>query len=56
MSTYTHEITAFDRWVAENFAREHLDEIESYQRAASEYGALFRRGLWPLLSDEHDPP
>jgi hypothetical protein len=44
---------AFDRWVAENFARDHVDEIESYLHAESEYVALLRRlGLY----NDHDPP
>jgi microcompartment protein CcmL/EutN len=30
VSTYSHEIMAFDRWVAERFIGEHLEEIESY--------------------------
>jgi hypothetical protein len=34
--------------------REHVDEIESYQRAESEYGALLRRGLG--LYDDREPP
>jgi hypothetical protein len=51
--TYSHEVMAFDRWVAENFARDHVDEIESYLHAESEYVALLRRlGLY----NDHDPP
>jgi hypothetical protein len=40
--TYTDEIIAFDRWVAEGFIREHLEEIESYWRELREHQARLR--------------
>jgi hypothetical protein len=43
VATYTGEIVAFDRWVVEGFIREHLEEIESYLRAAREYRARLRQ-------------
>jgi hypothetical protein len=47
VSTYSSEIIAFDRWVAERFIGEHLEEIESYQRAAQEHHARLRQlGLY----------
>jgi hypothetical protein len=49
--TYTDGVMAFDRWVVENFTQEHLDEIESYMHAESEYAALLRR----LGYDDRDP-
>jgi len=45
--TYTDGVMAFDRWVAANFAQEHVDGVESYLHAESEYVALLRRlGLY----------
>ena len=49
--TYTDGVMAFDRWVVENFTQEHLDEIESYMCAESEYAALLRR----LGYNDRDP-
>ena len=47
VATYTNEIIAFDRWVAERFIEQHLEEIESYQRALREYQARLRQlGLY----------
>jgi hypothetical protein len=43
VATYTDEIMSYDRWVAESFVREHLEEIESYQRAVQEYQARLRQ-------------
>jgi hypothetical protein len=43
VSTYTDEIIAFDRWVAERFIGQHLEEIESYQRALREHQARLRQ-------------
>jgi hypothetical protein len=41
--TYTDEVIAFDRWVAERFIGQHLEEIESYQRALREHQARLRQ-------------
>ena len=38
VSAYT-----FDRWVAERFVEEHVEEIESYQHTLHDYRALVRR-------------
>jgi hypothetical protein len=43
VSTYTDEIIAFDRWVAERFIGQHLEEIESYQRALRDHQARLRQ-------------
>jgi hypothetical protein len=43
VSTYTDEVIAFDRWVAERFIGQHLEEIESYQRALREHQARLRQ-------------
>jgi hypothetical protein len=43
VSTYTDEIIAFDRWVAERFIGQHLEEIESYQRALRAHEARLRQ-------------
>jgi hypothetical protein len=42
VSTYTDKIMAFDRWVAESFVREHLEEID-YQRELREHQARLRQ-------------
>jgi hypothetical protein len=45
--TYTEQVTTFDRWVAEGFIREHLEEIESYLEAEQQYLARLRQlGLY----------
>ena len=41
--TYTDEVLAFDRWVAERFIGQHLGEIEFYQRALREHQARLRQ-------------
>jgi len=41
--TYTDEVLAFDRWVAERFIGQHLEEIESYQHALREHQARLRQ-------------
>jgi hypothetical protein len=47
VSTYTSQIIAFDRWVAECFIGEHLAEIESYSRDLREHQAQLRQlGLY----------
>lgn len=43
VSTYTDEVIAFDRWVAECFIGQHLEEIESYQGALREHQARLRQ-------------
>jgi hypothetical protein len=43
VSVYTSAVIAFDRWVAECFVEEHVEEIESYQRSLRDYRALVRR-------------
>jgi hypothetical protein len=43
VSTYTDEIIAFDRWVAERFIAEHPKELESYQVAVSQHQARMRQ-------------
>lgn len=43
VATYTDEIIAFDRWVAERFIGQHLEEIEFYQRALREHQARLRQ-------------
>jgi hypothetical protein len=43
VSTYTDEVLVFDRWVAERFIGQHLEEIESYQRALRENQARLRQ-------------
>jgi hypothetical protein len=51
VATYTEKVIAFDRWVAEGFIREHLEEIESYLSAARQHQAKLRQmGLY------NDPP
>jgi len=41
--TYTDQTIGFDRWVAEQFIGEHLDDIESYLHAAQAYRARLRQ-------------
>jgi len=41
--TYSNEIQAFDRWVAERFTREHQEEIESYLEAARQFREQLRQ-------------
>ena len=53
VSTYTDEIIAFDRWVAERFIGQHLEEIESYQRALREHQTRLRQ--LGLLNDPEAP-
>jgi hypothetical protein len=53
VNTYSDQIMAFDRWVAEGFVRQHLEEIESYQRAVEEHQARLRR--LGLLEDPDTP-
>jgi hypothetical protein len=43
VASYTDEIIAFDRWMAERFIGQHREEIESYQRALREYQARLRK-------------
>jgi hypothetical protein len=42
-ATYANEIIAFDRWGAERFIEQHLEGIESYQRALRGYQARLRQ-------------
>jgi hypothetical protein len=43
VSAYTSAVITFDRWVAERFVEEHVEEIESYQHTVRDYRALVRR-------------
>jgi hypothetical protein len=43
VSAYNDKIIVFDRWVAERFIGQHLEEIESYQRALREHQARLRQ-------------
>jgi hypothetical protein len=43
VSAYTSAVITFDRWVAERFVEEHVEEIESYQHTVRDYQALVRR-------------
>jgi hypothetical protein len=43
VSTYSNEILAFDRWVAERFIGEHLEEIESYHQAGRQFQQRIRQ-------------
>jgi hypothetical protein len=43
VSAYTDQIMAFDRWVAERFIAQHLEEIEAYQRTLREHQARLRQ-------------
>ena len=43
VATYTDQIIAFDRWMAERFIGRHLEEIEAYQRALREHQARLRQ-------------
>ena len=43
VATYSNETQTFDRWVAEEFVREHLGEIESYMEAARQFRERLRR-------------
>ena len=43
VSAYTSAVITFDRWVAECFVEEHVEEIESYQHTLQDYRALVRR-------------
>jgi hypothetical protein len=43
VSTYSNEILAFDRWVAECFIGEHLEEIESYHQAVQQFQERLRQ-------------
>jgi hypothetical protein len=52
VATYTEKAIAFDRWVAEGFIREHVQEIESYLGAARQHQAKLRQmGLYNNPSD-----
>jgi hypothetical protein len=53
VATYTDEIIAFDRWMAERFIGQHLEEIESYQRVLREHQAWLRQ---LGLSDDPETP
>ena len=53
VATYTDEIIAFDRWVAERFIGQHLEEIESYQHALRQHQARLRQ---LGLSDDPETP
>ena len=37
VGTYAEQVTTFDRWVAEGISTQHLEDIESFQRAAQEF-------------------
>jgi hypothetical protein len=37
VGTYAEKATTFDRWVAEGISTQHLEDIESFQRAAREF-------------------
>jgi hypothetical protein len=43
VGAYTSAVITFDRWVAECFVEEHVEEIESYQHTLGDYRALVRR-------------
>jgi len=53
VSTYTDEIIGFDRWVAECFIGEYLEEIESYLGAERAYRARLRQ--LGLFNDPETP-
>ena len=53
VGAYTSEVITLDRWVVERFVGEHVEEIESYQRALRDYRALVRR---LGLHDDLDAP
>lgn len=53
VSAYTGEIITFDRWTAELFIKDHLEEIESFLEAARQQQERLRQlGLHP---DPEDP-
>jgi hypothetical protein len=53
VASYTNKIVTFDRWVAEGFIREHMEEIESYLGAERQYRARLRQ--LGLLNDPETP-
>jgi hypothetical protein len=42
VGTYAEQVTKFDRWLAEGIVAQHLDDIESFQRAAEEFQMRLR--------------
>jgi hypothetical protein len=42
VGSYAEKVTTFDRWVAEGISRQHLDDIESFERAARAFQVRLR--------------
>jgi hypothetical protein len=42
VGTYAEQVTTFDRWVAQGICTQHLEDIESFQRAARSFQMRLR--------------